>query len=131
MLACLLARHPDELRADFQRFYGLNLDGMGVDYSTLHAALLAACLPRESATVRAERPEATWGDDTYLLAAIEYDLRVLAWQNSRDGAKGKNRPKPVQTPADVARIAAKVGNTDLKDLADKLGIPMIERGDDG
>lgn len=131
MLACLLARHPDELRADFQRFYGLSLGGMGVDYPISHAASLAVCLPRESATVRAECPEAAWDDSTYLLAAIEYDLRVLAWQNSKDGAKGKNKPKPVQTPADVARIAAKVGSTDLKGLADRLGIPMMERGDDG
>ena len=27
MLAGLLAKYPSQLRADFQRFYGLNLDG--------------------------------------------------------------------------------------------------------
>ena len=113
MLASLLGSHPDELRADFQRFYGLNLDGMGIEYSTAHAAALAANLPRESATVRAVVPEAAWSDETYLLSAIEYDLRVLAWQNSKDGAKGRNRPKRPQTPADVERVRGKVQQTDF------------------
>ena len=129
MLASLLGNHPDELRADFQRFYGLKLDGMGVDYSMAHAAALAANLPRESATVRAVSPEAAWSDATYLLAAIEYDLRVLAWQNSKDGMKGRNRPKPVQTPADVARVRDKLDGTDLAEVAAALGIPLKEVDD--
>lgn len=113
MLANLLGNHEGELRADFQRFYGLNLDGMGIDYSVTHAAALAANLPRESATVRAVVPEAAWSDETYLLSAIEYDLRVLAWQNSKDGSKGRNRPKRPQTPADVERVRGKVEQTDF------------------
>ena len=126
MLAALLEDHPGELRADFQRFYGLNLDGMGTEYSVAHAATLAAHLPQESACVRVASPEAAWDDATYLLAAIEYDLRVLAWQNSRDGAKGRNKPRPVQTPADVARVRDKLDGTDLAEVAAALGIPYME-----
>lgn len=114
--------HPDELRADFQRFYGLDLDGMGADYTCAHAASLAVALPAESATVRAERPEAAWSDEAYLLSAIEYDLRMLVWLNSEDGAKGRNRPRPIWTPADVAELADRVAGTDT-DLIDRvLGI---------
>jgi len=126
VLAALLGNHPGELRADFQRFYGLSVDGMGTDYSVAHAAALAAHLPRESACVRAVAPEAAWDDATYLLAAIEYDLRVLAWQNSKDGAKGRNKPRPVQTPADVARVRDKLDGTDLAEVAAALGIPFME-----
>ena len=41
MLGAALGQYPDELRADLQRNFGLNLDRMGVDYSCAHAA---ACL---------------------------------------------------------------------------------------
>ena len=34
----MMSRYPDELRADFQQYYGLNIDGMGADYSVTHAA---------------------------------------------------------------------------------------------
>lgn len=86
---------------------------MGTDYTVAHAAALAAKMPRESACVREVVPEAAWDDEVYLLAAIEYDLRMLVWQNSKDGAKGRNKPKRPQTPADVERVKRKVSNTDI------------------
>ena len=117
-----MGAHPDELRADLQRFYGLDIDRMGCDYSVAHAAACAAHMPRDSACVRAVSPEAAWSDETYLLAAIEYDLRVLAWQNSKDGAKNRNKPKRMQTPADVERIKQKAENTDFRAIAEALGL---------
>ena len=113
MLAALLGNHPDELRADLQRFFGLNLDRMGLDYTVAHAAACAANLPREAACVRAVAPEAAWSDETYLLSACEYLLNIIAWQNTKDGAKGRNKPKRPQTPADVARERGKVADTDF------------------
>ena len=129
MLAAVLGNHPDELRADFQRFYGLNLDGMGCEYTVAHAAALASNLPPESATVRAMVPEAAWDAHTYLLSAIEYDLRVLVWQNSRDGQHNRNRPKRPQTPADVERIRKKTVETDFAAIAEALGLGRREVGD--
>lgn len=97
---------------------------MGHDYTVAHAAALAAHLPRESATVRAERPDAEWDEGTYLLAAIEYDLRYLAWLNSEDGAKGRRRPKPMETPADRARVREKAERTDLEFVSKVLGMTI-------
>lgn len=37
-LGAALGSHPDELRADLQREYGLNVDEMGRSFSCLHAA---------------------------------------------------------------------------------------------
>ena len=117
-----MGSYPEELRADLQRFYGLDIDRMGLDYSVAHAAACAANLPRDAACVRAVSPEAAWSDETYLLSAIEYDLRVLAWQNSKDGAKNRNKPKRMQTPADVERIKQKAQHTDFRAIAEALNL---------
>ena len=45
------------MRADFQQWYGLNLDLMGGDYGIDHASCLAAHLPWESRTFAAFRRE--------------------------------------------------------------------------
>lgn len=51
ILAFFLRKYPDELRADFQQYYGLNLDEMGGAYSISHAACLAAQLSGASRTI--------------------------------------------------------------------------------
>ncbi|HAM15342.1 MAG TPA: hypothetical protein DCP91_05700 [Eggerthellaceae bacterium] len=124
MLAGFLVKHPCELRADFQRVYGLNLDDMGESYTYRHAADLAVMLPRDSLVFLAEHPELEWSDRDYFLWSIEYSLRVLKWQNTKDGQKGNNQPRPIPTPADTARIRAKVDNTDLNYIAEQLGIDL-------
>ena len=49
--------YASELRADFQQFYGLNIDRMGADYSILHAADIAVQLPYEARVWTAIRKE--------------------------------------------------------------------------
>lgn len=51
--------YASELRADFQQFYGLNIDRMGEEYSLLHAADLAVQLPFEARVWAAIRKEKT------------------------------------------------------------------------
>ena len=89
----MLGQHPAELRADFQRYYGLNLDGMGSDYSVAHAADLAACLPRDSATMRAHDPLNEWTIEAQLLALIEFWAHDWIWAHTKDGKAGRNPPK--------------------------------------
>lgn len=57
-LASFLRRFPDELRADFQQHYGLNLGELGGAYGIGHAACLAAQLPPGSRTLAAWRAAA-------------------------------------------------------------------------
>lgn len=120
VLARLEDERPDELRADFQQFYGLCLDGMGGSYTHAHAACLAAQLPRESRCFSAEDPSAQWGDAEYLLAAIEHGVRMLLWSKTKDAAKGRNVPRALQTPADRARVARKLESTDVERVTDVL-----------
>lgn len=59
-------------------------------------------LPPTSNLGRARDPErAAWiaGDpNSQLLVALGERLDILAWQKTRDGQKGRKRPKPWETP---------------------------------
>lgn len=131
VLAGFLSKHPSELRADFQQYYGLNLDGMGRDYSMLHAADLAAQLPKNSRSFVAEKPQLEWTNVELFLWSIEYSLRVLRWQPTKDGHKGANKPKPLPTPDEIDRIRTKADATDMAYIAEKLGIDINKEGVDG
>ena len=76
------------------------------------AALLARQLPRESRFVRESEPGAAWSDAEWMLHAIEHDLRVLAWQATEDGIKGRRPPKPLPTPTDKARLRGSIERAD-------------------
>lgn len=90
--------------ADFRRFYGLDLplDGWDGADDLARPAMLWAALPRESRCVRRLVPAARWGDAEYLLREVEHGVRVLAWQSTKDGAKGRNFPRPISDPATAA-----------------------------
>jgi hypothetical protein len=127
-LAGFIVRHPAELRADFQQYYGLNIDGMGQEFDVFHAADLAAQLPSDSRTFKAENVELEWTDSDYMLWSIEFSLRVLRWQNTEDGRKNRNKPRPLPTPAEHARIADKINSTDMALIAEQLGIDIDMEG---
>lgn len=50
---------------------------------------------------RAIGGDIAWSDETHMLAAVEYRLRVLAWQKTEDGQKNRNQPKPLEAPKSV------------------------------
>lgn len=115
----MLREHPDEVTADMRQYYGLDVAAMGDGYSVLHAAALVSQLPRSSRTVRAVDERATWGDSEALLSLIEYQLRVIAWQNTEDGAKDRNRPRPIPVPG-VAEAKAKRAREFDRELIDRV-----------
>lgn len=101
ILASFLRRFPDELRADFQQHYGLNLDDMGGSYSISHAACLAAQLPKDSRTFVASDPACEYASATNrLLALIEYHTHVGWYMSTEDARKGRNQPKFLSGLAD-------------------------------
>ena len=87
--------HQDELRADFAEFYRLDLDGMGRDYSTIHAAAFLTQLPEGARTWRAYNADAAWTSDRALMAAMVNDLNWLVWSQTNDAKHNRNRPKPI------------------------------------
>lgn len=95
----LLRRHAGALRADFRRWYGLDLRELWWGgLSVLEAADLAAHLPPGSATWREYGGELAWTDEVTILAAVEFGVRVLAWQKSKAGAAGRDKPAPISPP---------------------------------
>ena len=119
MLILAEEKFPDQLRADFQQYYGLNLDGMGIDYSYSHAASILRQLPSNSRIARAENPDAEWTDDTWFLAQIEYGVRLLMWAQTKDAEKGRNRPEPPQTPREAALEKERGANVD-RDFVERI-----------
>ena len=95
--------HPDELRADFAEFYRLDLDGLGRDYSTIHAAALLAQLPEGARTWRAYNADAAWTSDRALMAAMVNDLNWLVWSQTKDARHGRNKPRQIGPSADRPR----------------------------
>ena len=57
---------------------------------------------RARAGARRLATDCEWGPAEHLLRQVEYDLRVLCWQNTKDGQRGRNRPQPLQTPSERA-----------------------------
>lgn len=101
----MLAKSPDALRADFQRFYNLDLDQIGHGIRVMRAADLAAWLPDEARIWGQIDPRAQWDTTRHLLANIADNTGFLAWTKTKEagrkGARWKNqtpRPGAKQTP---------------------------------
>ena len=103
---------------------------MGADYTCSHAAALARMLPADSRLAKAEHPELEWSIDTYILSHIEHKLRVIAWQATEDGHKGRNEPRHIVTPYDRMRegaVEASATPEAMERVADALNIPKDRR----
>ena len=80
------------MRADLQRYYGVDLDkAMAGEHSAAHIAALVKCLPSDAAMLRAENADAAWTLETVLLATLHNDLSMLMWGMSDTRKRG---PKP-------------------------------------
>ena len=93
----MMSRYPDELRADFQQYYGLNIDGMGADYSVTHAAVLAVMLPLGARVPSKADPSLEWSLDRQLAAATANAVRDLHWAMAGGGEA--DRPERIGPPA--------------------------------
>lgn len=67
LLAQAWCLYRTETRADLQRYYGLNIERMGKDFSIWHAAACVACLPLGSRLMQAIDPKAQYSQSDYLL----------------------------------------------------------------
>ena len=127
----MLAKHPSELYADFRQYYGADFDKLRGEIGEIRTSDLAAQLPSNSRSFRTIQPELAWTERDYMLWSIEYSLRVLRWQSTKDGRSGRNKPRPFPLPADRARVMDKIEATDMKAIADALGIDLDMEGVDG
>lgn len=85
----------DEMLADFQQFYGLDLGELMLHGEFSRAVALASQLPARSRLVTSMRPELAWDERTYILAGIHDTLAGIA--HGLGGGKGA-KPKPIPRP---------------------------------
>ena len=78
------------MRADLQRFYGIDWDRRE-EHTPEHIASLVAHLPQDSAIHRAYDEDAQWTLDRVLLATIANSLNMLMWGMSDSKKRG---PRP-------------------------------------
>lgn len=70
----------------------------------MELADLVGALPPGCALWRATGGELAWTQEVHMLANVEFGVRVLAWQKSEDGSKGKNKPEPAAPPKSVHEV---------------------------
>lgn len=81
-----------QVRADLQRYYGLNLDRIGADFSAFHAAACLSCLPPGSALMLEIDERTAWATTDYLLHGIAQMLAgkeiPYPWDKKKSGIEG-------------------------------------------
>jgi hypothetical protein len=88
----MMAAAPDELAADLQEVYGVDIEAAQAGaHSASHVAALAAGLGPSSRVAAAADPDARWTLADVLLAVIANDLRLWIWVQSDPRRRG---PKP-------------------------------------
>lgn len=92
------------LRASLRAEYGVDLRDPGM--TLLDLADLTANLPPGCALFRATGGDMAWTTEMHMLARLDYDLRILAWQKTEDGKKGRNQPKPIDPPRPSHEVEA-------------------------
>ena len=91
-----LADFRAPLRASLRSVYGVDLRHPGMWWTDL--ADLVANLPPGCSFWRAFGGPLAWSDEVHAVMAVEHAVRVLAWQRTEDGHKGRNQPKPNEPP---------------------------------
>lgn len=100
MLVVALADHRGPLRASLRATYGIDLRAPDMWWCDL--ADLVVNLPPGCPFWRAFGGDLAWSDEVHALMAIEHGVRVLAWQQTKDGREGRNQPDRIDPPAVAA-----------------------------
>ncbi len=112
LLAEGLVHHEGPLLASMLAEYRINLRNHSMSLRDLSD--LVAALPPGCAFWRSFGGPMSWTTADHVLHELDFDLRVLAWQQTEDGRKNRNRPERVEQPkfahqrrADAERIESR------------------------
>lgn len=89
-LVTVYREHEDELRADLQQHYGIDLDhAMDGEHTPMHIAALVENLPQDSRVFVSEDKDMAWKLPDVLLASILNSLNGLIWGMGDARRRGK------------------------------------------
>lgn len=90
LLSRYLALDEGAVRADLQRFYGIDLDdAMAGAHSAGHVAALMAHLPSDASIYRATNDDAAWTLDSSMLALIFNLMQTYLYAMADKRTRGK------------------------------------------
>jgi hypothetical protein len=93
-LAAEYDAHEDELRADLQQTYGVDIDrAMGGEHTAAHVAALVVQLPPDARVRVAEDRDAVWTLSDVVNVSTLNSLRLFMWSFG-DPRKRGNAPQP-------------------------------------
>lgn len=126
----MLDAHEDTVRADLQRYYGIDLDhAMRGAHTPQHIAALMSNLPDGSMTQRAINADAGWSLDATLLAAIYNQFRVMVWSMADKKSRGAE-PQPIgpsfMTQGRKRKLPAR--SMSIEKLMKELNKPRVNNG---
>lgn len=125
--------YPDELLADFQQYYHLNLWELGLDADTevttaevRRASILAAQLPRDSRVKVAIAPAASHDWKVLLLREIEHNQRLWQWAHTKEAKHKETAPQPITLPGEeeAYESAVEQNQRTASDIAQRFGLEI-------
>lgn len=130
-LALALIAHHDELLADFQQVYGMDVwdaldEALESDEPPLRLAALAYQLPPDSRVRSALHPAGSNSPELMMLRQMELNQRMWAWGHTKDGERGENEPEPIWLRGEEQEHERRVEHEENMSLmvADALGIDI-------
>ena len=129
MLAIASTAYHDELVADFQQTYGMDVwatDWGGLDDGeAAHLGALAYQLPSDSRVRRAIAPAASHSTETQILRQIELNQRGYMWAQA-DKSKRGAEPQPILLDGEQEAHERAVAEQERNavDVADALGLSI-------
>lgn len=121
-------QYPDELEADFQQYYGLDI----AQVLPVRAARLLFQLPRECRVFAKLAPSTQWGWQELMANKTNYLLETLVWMKTKDATKRnpRNKPKPfvpefMPTVTEPSEMNADIVATTSEDIRDILAKPRV------
>lgn len=121
---------PDELRADLQQHFGIDIEkAMAGEHSAAHVAACASQLPLDARVHVALDKDAQWTQELVLLASIVNLLQGLIW-GMADPKKRGSKPQPIgpsyMTKAQMRSLPARAMSVD--ELMAELSKPRTDNG---
>lgn len=113
-----------------RRFYGLSMSELRA-LGLREAIDLVVYLPEDSVTLTAVA--GGWSLAHQLAAAQVDELRVLVWQKTKDGQKGKKPPKPIPRPGfeDTSSQNFTARPVSIKEMQKRIAERRARQPDDG
>lgn len=116
VVARLIDEYPDQVEYELIR-HGERLRQLGTPRLSWHDVwLICAHADPGGPLASVLDPHGAWTSTDLLLRSMEHTLRVLAWQQTVDGHKGRNPPTPIPVGPEAPKPASQFVTLPLDEM---------------